>query len=141
MKRNFAALACGVAVLGLLEGCAPTTAGGVRALGSQREFSFVSSENYQTVYRKVLTQERKCWESGLITAEMVVHGDLYTDIKQGVVTVELHSGMGIDIYQVVDISSTKDQETSISAHYTFGSVQQYGGILKQWVLNNYTECS
>ncbi len=124
----------------LLQGCAPTTAGGVRALGEKNSYSFVAPENYQAVYRKVLRQERKCFETGLITAQMMVQGDLYTDIKSGTISVSLQGGFGVDTYQVVDISDINGKQSKIVAHYALWSTQKFGKLLKEWVLENSEEC-
>ncbi len=124
----------------LLQGCAPSTVGGVRALGEKRSYSFVTPENYQSVYRKVLRQERKCWETGLITAQILVQCDLYTDIKSGTISVSNHGGFGVDTYQVVDISDV-DGKTKVVAHYSLGPVQKYGKILKDWVVDSSEDCS
>lgn len=123
-----------------LTGCAPSTAGGVRAMGPTRQVEFVAPENYQPVYRKTLEQARKCWQSGMITAQMVVQGDLYHDTKSGTITVALHGGLGVDTYQVIDITAIDENHTKVVGHYSMGPVNQYGGILKQWVLDNSTEC-
>lgn len=121
-------------------GCAPSTAGGVRAMGPSRQIELVAPENYQPVYRKTLDQARKCWQSGMITAQMVVQGDLYHDTKSGTITVALHGGFGVDTYQVIDISAIDEHSTKVVGHYSMGPVNQYGAILKQWVLENSTEC-
>lgn len=125
----------------LLASCAPSTAAGVRALGESRQFTFTAPENYQAVYRKVLEQSRKCWQGGLITAQMVVDGDLYTDTKSGTVTVALHGGLGVDVYQVIDVSLVSENESEIKAYYPRGRVARYGEILKQWVLSDLKECN
>lgn len=109
-------------------------------MGSTRQVSFSAPENYQPVYRKVLEQARKCWQTGAITAQMVVQGDMYHDTRSGTITVALHGGFGVDTYQVIDISAIDEQNTKIVGHYSLGPVDQYGRILKQWVLDHSREC-
>lgn len=123
-----------------LTGCAPSTAGGVRSMGPSRQVEFIAPENYQPVYRKTLEQARKCWQTGMITAQMMVQGDLYHDTKSGTITVALHAGYGVDTYQVIDITAIDEHSTKVVGHYSMGSVNKYGAILKQWVLENSTDC-
>lgn len=127
-------------ITAVLPACAPSTAGGVRAMGPARQVSFVAPENYQAVYRKVLEQERKCYQGGMITAQMVVQGDLYHDTKSGTVTVALHGAAGVDTYQVIDITAIDDNRTRVVGHYALGPVDQYGKTLKAWVIDNSVEC-
>ncbi|NYT38860.1 hypothetical protein ERD78_18910 [Allopusillimonas soli] len=129
-----------VAALVLLGGCAPATLDGVRNLGPESAYTFTAPENYQAVYRTVLKQSRKCHESGLITAQIVVHGDLYQDIKAGTVSVELHGGLGVDVYQVIDIKAVDDDSSRVLAHYSVGSPSQKGDLLKRWVLDGEAAC-
>ena len=134
------AVLLGGAFLVSLSGCAPSTAGGVREMGPERRFAFVAQENYQPVYRKILDQARKCWQTGMITAQMVVQGDLYHDTKSGTITVALHGGLGVDTYQVIDVSAIDEQQTKVVGHYSLGPVDKYGQALKEWVLENSKEC-
>ncbi len=131
---------CMVVAALLLAACAPSTAQGVRALGPGRATSFVSPEGYQAVYRKVLNQARNCYQTGLITAQMVVQGDIYTDTKSGTVTVALHGGLGVDTYQVYDITAIDDRQTKVVGYFTLGSTSEYSRQLWGWVMQNSTEC-
>jgi hypothetical protein len=124
-----------------MAGCAPTTAVGVREMGPERRYEFVAPENYQPVYRKILEQARKCHQTGLITAQMVVQGDLYHDTKSGTITVALHGGLGVDTYQVIDVAAIDEQQTRVVGHYSLGPVEKIGDTLKEWVLENSKECA
>jgi len=124
----------------LLSGCAPSTAAGVREMGPERSYVFVAPENYQPVYRKILEQARKCYQTGMITAQMVVQGDLYHDTKSGTVTVALHGGLGVDTYQVIDVSAIDERQTRVIGHYSLGPVEKYGQALREWVLEDSKEC-
>lgn len=110
-------------------------------MGPERQLTFVAPENYQPVYRKVLEQARKCYQQGLITAQMVVQGDLFHDTKSGTITVALHGGLGVDTYQVIDVSAIDEKQTKVIGHYALGPVAQYGQTLKEWVLEKSEECS
>src|SRR5690606_29081674 len=124
----------------MLAGCAPATLQGVRDLGPEKAYSFTAPQNYQAVYRKTLDQARKCHQGGMITAQMVVQGDLYHDTKSGTVSVALHGGLGVDTYQVIDVAAIDDKSTSVKAFYSMGSVQKQGALLRKWVLEDYGAC-
>lgn len=109
-------------------------------MGEARQVSFIAPENYQAIYRRIIEMERKCWQSGLITAQMVVSGDLFHDIKTGTITTALHGGLGVDTYRVTDIVSIDENNTKITGFYAVGPAAQYGQILKEWVLNKSEEC-
>lgn len=136
MKNPLAIFVLAIALVG----CAPATLEGVRKMGPDRSYAFTAAQNYQQVYRTVLDQARKCYQTGMITAQMVVQGDLYHDIKSGTISVALHGGLGVDTYQVIDISETGENETKIVGHYSLGSVQSYGSLLESWVLAGNKEC-
>lgn len=130
----------GGAFLVTFSGCAPSTAGGVREMGAERKFEFTATENYQPVYRKILEQARKCHQTGLVTAQMVVTGDLYHDTKSGTITVALHGGFGVDTYQVIDVKALDEHQTKVIGYYSVGSVEKYGKLLKGWVLEDSKDC-
>lgn len=76
----------------------------------------------------------------MITAQMVVQGDLYHDTKSAIITVALHGGLGVDTYQVIDFNAISENQTKIVGHYSLGPVEKYGQILKEWILENSDEC-
>lgn len=125
----------------ILAGCAPATMQGVRDLGPDKAYSFTAPQGYQAVYRDILEQVRKCHQGGMITAQMVVQGDLYHDTKSGSISVALHGGFGVDTYQVIDIAAIDDSSTSVTAHYSVGSVERQGELLRKWALEDYRACS
>jgi len=129
-----------LAALGIA-GCAPSTAGGVRELGTDRRYTFEAEQNYQQVYRKVLANARKCYQTGLITAQMVVQGDLYHDTKTGEITVALHGGFGVDTYEVIDIAAIGDSRTKIVGYRSIGPVTVSEQLSRDWVLDDSVECS
>ena len=110
-------------------------------MGAERQFTFTVPEGYQLVYRKILDQERKCWQTGLITAAIVVQGDLFTDIKQGTITTALHGGFGVDTHRVIDVLGMDNGSTRVTGMFALGPVEKYGRILKEWVVDNSKDCN
>ena len=143
MKRVIA-IALLLAFSASMSGCATSTVAELREKGPENRFEFVAAENYQPVYRKILEQTRKCHEGGVITSQMVVHGDLYHDIKRGTITVAFHPGLGgVATHQVIDVAAIDDRQTKVVGHYfigPFGSLANVGQVLKEWALENSKEC-
>lgn len=124
-----------------LQGCTPNTAGGVRALEATKKSTFTADENYQAVYRKILDMTRKCSEGGMITAQMIVKNDLYTDIQTGSISVELHGGLGVSVYTVTDVKAIAENKTEVTNHFASAKWMNRAPIIKKWALENYKECS
>ena len=140
MRSFFTAMALAISVVSL-PGCAPSTAQGVRQETSPgRATSFVAPEGYQAVYRKVITNARNCYQTGAITAQQVVQGDIYSDIRSGSVTVAMHGGLGVDTYQVYDIAALDDRRTKVTGYFSVGPADQYGRQLWGWVMQGTSEC-
>ncbi len=124
-----------------LSACTPNTAGGVRASQSSKVITFVADDNYQPIYRKILEQSRKCNEMGLITAQMIVKNDLFTDIKQGSISVELHGAAGVNVYQVIDIKYLDENKTEVKSYFAMASHARHAETIRKWVTENYKECT
>lgn len=136
------ALSAGAALAAtLLTSCAPSTAGGVREMtGNKVEFSIPS--NYQAVYRTVLEQSRKCHQAPTLdVSSMVVTGDLYADLSTGTVMTQMRSARGVDTFAVVDITAIDRATTRVVAHYAVWSPLVSGALLREWVLEGWTDCS
>lgn len=84
-----------------LSACAPMSVQGIREAGNIE--SFTVAENYQAAYRLLVEEMRRCMQYGMITASVVVHGEVYTDIKKAVITPTMHGGFGAMPLFVVDI--------------------------------------
>lgn len=134
MRASVAAI-----LLVMLAGCAPATVQGLREQHAGK-LVFEVEENYQSVYRKVITPARNCWQAGLITAQMVVQGEMYTDIRQGNVTVALHGGFGIDTYLTIDVAALSDSKTRVTTYYAFENSTGSAKAVEFWVKQNSTEC-
>jgi hypothetical protein len=123
----------------VLSACAPATIQGLKAQHAGK-LAFEIDQNYQSVYRSIVTQARTCYQAGMITAQMIVQGDLYTDIRSGNVTVALHGGLGIDTYLTIDITAIGDNKTSVQTYYATDTWHNGAGAVERWVKNKSTEC-
>lgn len=120
-------------------GCAPATIQGLKERHSG-SYSFTVDENYQSVYRKILTKARACYQTGMITAQMVVAGDLYNDIKKGDISVALHGGLGVDTYLYTEIKAIDENKSNVDVYYALDTWKKAANAVKAWVLNNYEKC-
>lgn len=123
----------------LFFGCAPSTVQGLRD-DPAGKISFEVDQNYQDVYRKILTPARDCYQTGLITAQQVVQGDLFTDTRRGNVTVAMHGGAGVATYLTIDIAALSDMKTKVTAYYAFQNSERNARAIELWVKNNSTAC-
>ena len=123
-----------------LVACAPATIEGLRK-DHANSYTFSADENYQAVYRKILSTARKCYQTGLITAQMLVQGDLYVDIRSANVTVALHGGLGVDTYMTIDVSALNDEKTSVVVFNAFSTWNSAAHAVREWVEDNSTECA
>jgi len=122
-----------------LAGCAPATLQGLREKPAGSS-TFEAPQNYQRAYRTIITNARKCYQTGMITAQMVVTGDLYNDTKTGEVTVALHGGLGVDTYLGIDIKALTEETTQVKTFHALSSWKDGATLVKQWVLDGSTEC-
>jgi len=115
-------------------GCAPSTVQGLREKHHGRVV-FEVQENYQPVYRKIVANARDRFQAGLITAQMIVQGDLYTDIQSGNVTVALHGGwpVGVDTYMTIDIEALSENQTRVTTYYALDTWRKDAKLVEEWV--------
>lgn len=135
MKKNLTTLF----IVLLVSGCAPATIDGLRK-DHANQISFHVNENYQPIYRKVLSMARQCYQTGMITAQLVVQGDLYHDIKSGSVTVALHGGFGVETHLVVDIDAIDEGASKITVYNALPSWNSASQAVREWVEDGATEC-
>lgn len=128
-----------LALICLLTACAPATMQGVREKHSG-EYSFTANESYQAVYRTVLHQARDCFATGMITAQVIVDGDLYTDIKSGNISVALHGGAGVDTYLVIDIKESTPTSSKVTVYNSLSTWERSARAVEGWILHGSTEC-
>lgn len=128
-----------VAISAITSGCAPATVKGLRE-NHAGTIVFDADQNYQAVYRTVLESARRCHQTGLITAQMVVDGDLYTDIEEGTVSVALHGGFGVDTHLAIDIKAVDKLRTSVTVYHALGTWRKAASTVQEWVLDGSSEC-
>lgn len=131
-----AVLACLITI----GGCAPATVQELRADHAGKH-AFEVEENYQAVYRTVVTQARKCHQTGLITAQMVVQGDLYPDIKSGHVSIAVHGIGGVGTIAAVDVAALSDARSRVDTFYTFSSWTDFPPLVEEWVKDKSQDCA
>lgn len=122
----------------LLVGCTPGTYKELKQAPASK-YDFYTDQNYQAVYRTVLTKMRECHQAGMITAQMTVQGQLYTDIQEGEIIASLQSGMGSDVFLGVDVKKA-DSGTRVSV---FSGINTWNGAaraVQKWVESEYQEC-
>lgn len=138
MLKKFV-FACACAAAAALAGCAPATMQGLREKPGGSG-SFEAAQDYQRVYRTVLDNARRCYQHGMVTATMVVQGDLFTDTRTGVVTVALHGGMGVDTHLGVDVKSLGENRTQVTTYHAMSGWSDSPAMVRQWVLDGSAEC-
>ena len=121
--------------------CAPNSARALKQSQNVEKVSFETPQNYQAAYRAIVTQARICFVTGMITAQMEVVGDLYTDIREGHITQQLSGGAGVDTYMTTDIKFVSEHESSIDIYaYFTGSAERYAALYKSWLAGG-TSCT
>lgn len=118
--------------LASLTACAPATLTKLKE-ESTHVVEFRVAQNYQPVYRTVTENARACWQLGMITAQMVVQSDLFTDIRKGQVTVALHGGLGVSTYLGVDIDAISETESLVRVYANDGSWATRGERVRKWL--------
>ncbi len=139
MKKAIS-LITSIAVLLAIAGCAPATMQGLRA-NPGGHIRFEVAKNYQGVYRTILANSRRCYQGGMITAQVIVQGDLFTDTKTAEITTALHGGLGVDTYIGVDIKALNEEKTEVRVFYALSSWQGQARAAKAWVERDATDCS
>lgn len=129
-----------ILLVALVTGCAPATFGELRKKPGGGEASFQATQNYASVYRTILTNARKCYQGGAITAQLIVQGDLYPDTKSGEITVALHGGLGVDTYLGIDIKAIDDGNTTVKMYSALSSWSGSMKTIQAWVEGKSTAC-
>jgi hypothetical protein len=121
-------------------GCAPTTAQGLRN-NHAGIVSFEVDENYQSVYRKIITRARNCYQGvGLLGMNNTVQGDLYPDLQSGTISCAHHNPMyGINTFIVIDIRVNQSKTKIV--YYCFNSAWcKNAKVIEGWVTQNSEKC-
>lgn len=119
--------------------CGPSTIQGVRD-DHTRKYEFEAPENYQAIYRKIVTAARQCFQTGHISAQTVVQSDLYTDTQAGNISVALHGGLGVSTYLAVDITAVDENRTKIVVYSGLSSWNSGIERVERWALIDSTSC-
>jgi hypothetical protein len=99
----------------LLASCAPGTVNSIK----QSPFGtieFETDQGYQAVYRKAVAHIRNNHRSFLY-GQLKLNSDIYTDIEQGVITIEAHDILHRSIFLHSTILSEKPNKSKISIYY------------------------
>lgn len=121
--------------------CAPSTAGGVRALGPSKSVNFEAKGNYQDIYKNVLQLSKECNDVWLGTANVVSEGEVQPETKTGTISVSLRGALGKSYSHVIDIKEIDNEKSLVNAFYSIGSAANQSKILKKWILEDYKKCS
>lgn len=127
-----------VIAIAALAGCAASTPQDARRLGAERQVVFHLGDDYQTVYRRLVDVERRCFQTNLITASQIVNADLYPDTRSAEISVGMY-GIATAIYQVIDLQGT-DAGTTVTATFPLGNPQAWGDKVKGWAEGSRQAC-
>lgn len=109
------------------------------------KYEFMVDQNYQVVYRKLLKQGKACVSPGL-TAQMIVQGELFNDIKAADITVVLygifsqHPHIQVTIESIEQDGANQDK-TKVTVTNTLPRWNAYTRAIKTWVVDGSTNCS
>lgn len=127
-----------LAVVGTLVGCAPATMQEIREK-PKGEVSFRAAQSYQSVYRTILSNARRCYQSTMIGAQMIVQGDLYTDTRTAEVVLSLHGALGANTLLGIDIKAISDDLTEVKAVSGTSNLATARAV-QAWVENKSDSC-
>jgi hypothetical protein len=122
-----------------LTGCAAPSPQALREKPAGK-VAFEIDRNYQPVYRAILDRARPCYQGGMITAQMIVQGDLYHDTKSGTVTVALHGALGIDNYIAIDVKAVNDGRTRVETFYVWDNMLTAAQVVEDWANERTSDC-
>jgi len=133
MRKKFAMM--GLTLAGLI-GCTPATMQSLRS-NPAAQVRFETAQNYQSVYRTVITSARRCYNQ----APLLVQGDLFSDIKSAEVTVAWTTAIGgHDVHMGIDIKAINDGLTEVRI-YTAKSSESAPKTVRSWIENDATSCT
>ncbi|MBO9428743.1 hypothetical protein [Sulfitobacter sp. R18_1] len=114
-------------VVSLLVACAPNTVGDLRkSPGSVTEMHL--NENYQSVYRRLTTQGRACFDVNLVTAQRMIRSELYSDLGVAEISYEMF-GVNNEVYAVADI--VKDGDGTTLKITSAKGAEEMDGVIKK----------
>lgn len=116
----------------LLAACAPAAVEDLRSDHAAKRRVEVH-DSYQNVYRTVLSQARRCWQS----TALIVQGDLFTDTKSGTVQVSGEFG----VYLAVDVAPLDDKRSSVLVYNAFSTWEDHAATVVEWLRDGSRECA
>lgn len=117
-----------------LLGCAPGTVKGVKE-NPAGIISFETDQTYEAAYRKA-SEFARTFETGFLGgANMVVHCDLYHDIKKGEISVALHNIFGDKtVYLVTEIEDRGQGKSFVTIFYSLSTWERHAIRMKVAIL-------
>jgi len=129
-----------IALFVMLAGCAPATVQGLREQHAGK-LVFEVDENYQSVYRKIITPARNCWQSAWIGSHTTAQGDLYTDTRSGSVSfTSVNALAGVSTYLTIDVKALSENRTLVMSYYALEGWKDSAKVVERWVKQNSMEC-
>jgi hypothetical protein len=127
-----------ILILAQFSGCSRT----VKELReSDQTVIFAAKEPYQTVYKKIVEQARQCYQIGATAGHFVVQGDLYSDVRKGVVTIARTERITASVRNDIsaDIEAVSDNLTRVTVYHD-GAHRFIAENMAQWVTFGSTNC-
>ncbi len=99
---------------GLLMGCAHS----LEEMKNTENFegTVEVDQNYQEVYRTLLTISRRCLEFPILTSEVIIGGELYNDIQEATIHQKLIGGGVLVSTGAIDIKATGEKTSMVSVY-------------------------
>ena len=102
--------------------------------------TFQVQQNYQRAYRTVLTNARKCWQQAVMTAQVVVTSDIYTDTRAGEISVGMQSATGNQTFFIIDIKAVDETKTEVRTLSGGRGWSPYEATVKEWLEIGHSDC-
>ena len=132
-----------IGLVALVAGCVTNNPSELREK-TMGKYQLMFDENYQSVYRTIANNSRMCHESMVFpgTARIGVQADLYTDIREGTISVGMTSVVGHDLLFVIDVKYVEDNKSVvyISAR-TDGIAEDKIDAIEGWITRGSTKCN
>ena len=103
------------------------------------EYVFEVDQNYQAVYRHILSQARACVKP-VFTGKMIVYGELFSDIKAADIAVALKGFFSENRHLQIKIEEAANNKTKVEVSNKFRKWNAYARAVKAWVVDKSTAC-
>jgi hypothetical protein len=126
-------------ICGILTGCA---AGSVRELKANPAATekFTVAANYQLVYKRLIDKFQECTAAGatMVTANVVLSTQLYSDLKLGTITYSI-SGVVNAVHLHIDVSGTAEG-AAVESFVYYPTWKQELAKIRSWAENPAAAC-